>query len=202
MGVFTVLAIAWLSAGEKYSITNATPEFIRRFTLDAVPQRAEMTIASTGFHELYVNGEKAGYEVLCPVTCQPDVRVSSVCRDITALLKAGENEISVLTGNGTWSVNTEGWGFENAAWHSVAWRMGPMIFGSLKLDGEVAFATDENWTCRDSRVTFSQWRYGEHYDAARPTPRNGRPRRCCTVRRWRFRLRMRRRAGCLNAMNR
>ena len=115
----------WISGGEGRP-EDAAPVLERRFALEKVPARAELTLAVAGWHELRVNGRRVGDEVLSPVTCQPDYRISSVTRDIAPFLKAGENVVEVLLGNGWHNCFTkEVWGFCDARWRSA-----PMSFTS------------------------------------------------------------------------
>ena len=69
----------WISGGEGRP-EDAAPVLERRFTLEKIPARAELTLAVAGWHEVGVNGRRVGDEVLCPATCQPDLRISSVTR--------------------------------------------------------------------------------------------------------------------------
>ena len=62
------------------------PVLFRDFTLAAVPKKAEFTVAVAGWCEVRVNGRKIGRDVLSPVTCQPDKRLSSLTFDVTDAL--------------------------------------------------------------------------------------------------------------------
>ncbi|HTW94734.1 MAG TPA: family 78 glycoside hydrolase catalytic domain, partial [Tepidisphaeraceae bacterium] len=59
-------------------------------------------VASVGYHELYVNGQKVDARVLAPSLTRLDKRVLYVTYDITRSLQVGENCIGVWTGAG-WS---------------------------------------------------------------------------------------------------
>ena len=89
----------WISGGTKEAEKPA-PFLEKRFTLDTVPAHAILTLAVAGWHEVFLNGVRAGDEVLHPATCHPMRRLSSVSRDIAPLLKPGENVAAVLLGNG------------------------------------------------------------------------------------------------------
>ncbi|MBR0057327.1 MAG: family 78 glycoside hydrolase catalytic domain [Kiritimatiellae bacterium] len=157
-----VLSPLWISGGEGRP-EDAAPILERRFTLESAPARAELTLAVAGWHEVSVNGRRVGDEVLSPATCQPDLRISSVARDIAPFLKAGENVVEVLLGNGWHNCFTrEVWGFCDARWLSA-----PMIRGELVADGETLFATDGHWTAYDSPIAFNALRNGEWHDARR-----------------------------------
>ena len=85
----------WIS-GDTKSPDKPAPIVYRDFRLDSMPSHAEMTMAVAGWHELNVNGRRVGDEVLSPVTCQPNLRHSSVTRDITNLLRVGRDKQILL----------------------------------------------------------------------------------------------------------
>lgn len=137
----------WISGNTKAPESPA-PVVYRDFRLDAVPSRAELTMAVAGWHELSINGQRVGDEVLFPVTCQPSLRHSSVTRDVRRFLRAGENRIEVLLGNGWFNCFTKDvWGFSSAPWQDA-----PMIRGSLEVDGRQMLVTDGTWRACDSPV--------------------------------------------------
>ena len=106
----------WIS-GDTLLPEKPAPVLFREFELSVKPTNAVFTVAVAGWCEVYVNGEKAGRDVLSPVTCQPDKRLSSVARDVTPFLKKGENVVEVLLGNGWFNCFTKDvWGFSSAPW--------------------------------------------------------------------------------------
>ena len=150
----------WIS-GDSAEPEKPAPALVREFHIGGKPTNAVFTVAVAGWCEVTVNGEKAGRNVLQPVTCQPDRRNSSLRFDVTDLLKAGTNTLEVLLGNG-WqnSFTIDAWGF-----HEAPWRSSPKIRGELTCDGMTLFATDGSWTAYDSPIVFNSLRNGEKYDA-------------------------------------
>ena len=150
----------WIS-GDTSAPEKPAPVLVKRFELAEVPAKAELTLAVAGWHELFVNGKRIGDEVLSPTTCQPNIRISSITRDVTSSLKRGENEVAVLLGNGWFNCFTKtAWGFPDAPWIAA-----PMICGGLVADGVAVFSTDESWCAYDSPIVFNALRNGEWYDA-------------------------------------
>ena len=150
----------WISGGSADPMAPA-PVLEQRFVLSELPRKAELTLVVAGWHEVTVNGARAGDEVLSPVTCQPDLRHSSVSRDVTPFLKVGTNVVEVLLGNGWFNCFTkEEWGFATAKWIAA-----PMVRGGLEADGRVLFVTDGSWRAYDSPIVFNALRNGEWYDA-------------------------------------
>lgn len=153
-----LVASLWISGGEP---SERAPILRREFTLDAMPQKAELTLAVAGWCEVYVNGSKVGRDVLSPVTCQPEKRISSLSFNVTTLLRMGTNEVEVLLGNGWFNTITKSsWGFPEAVWKSR-----PKCCGEFKVDGYTLFVTDGSWRAFDSPIVFTALRNGEWYDA-------------------------------------
>jgi alpha-L-rhamnosidase len=71
-----------------------------RKTFDYQDGVALLYINSLGYHEVYVNGKKAGDKVLEPSVSQYDKRSLYNTYDITSYLKKGKNELVVHTGSG------------------------------------------------------------------------------------------------------
>ena len=155
-------AARWIS-GDTLSSEKPAPVLFREFALDVKPTNAVFTVATAGWCEVYVNGEKVGRDVLSPVTCQPDKRLSSVAHDVTPFLKKGENVVEVLLGNGWFNCFTKDvWGFSSAPWLGA-----PKVCGELVADGKRLLGTDETWMAYDSPIVFNALRNGEYYDARR-----------------------------------
>ena len=149
----------WISGGTDAPESSA-PMLVREFALDAKPGKAVFTAAVAGWCEVYVNGVKVGRDVLSPVTCQPDMRISSLDFDIAGMHKNGTNTLEVLLGNGWQNMFTVGWGFPDAPWRGC-----PKIRGEMMCDGQTLFVTDGAWRVYDSPIVFNALRNGEWYDA-------------------------------------
>jgi len=147
---------------------------------DIVSARAYVT--GLGFFELYVNGEKAGKDVLVPnVTLYGkrddlgeigaminnnfrEYRVMYLSYDIKPLLKEGENVIGAILGNG----------FYNP---SSYWCQGygtPRFLSQIHIrysDGtEQVIVSDTSWKAARSAIVMDQVFDGEHYDARLEQP--------------------------------
>lgn len=105
-GFAAPLGGVWIS-GDTAAPEKPAPVLEKRFQLSDVPKKAVLTLAVAGWCEVSVNGKRVGDEVLTPTTCQPDLRISSVARDVTAYLKRGENVVEVLLGNGWYNCFTK-----------------------------------------------------------------------------------------------
>jgi alpha-L-rhamnosidase len=89
----------------KEAVDNNMPDpwFRKAFMLPESPGRAVVYVASVGYHELYVNGQKAGDDVLSPSVTNHTSRARYVTYDITKHLTQGNNVIALWLGV-SWSV--------------------------------------------------------------------------------------------------
>lgn len=81
----------------------ADPWFRRDLDLDRVPVRVLAHVASVGYHELWINGRKAGDAVLQPSVTDHSKRARYDTYDITSLFRTGPNALGLWLGSG-WSI--------------------------------------------------------------------------------------------------
>ncbi|MEJ2902134.1 family 78 glycoside hydrolase catalytic domain [Pedobacter panaciterrae] len=83
---------------------NISDPWLRKtFTLKTKPGKANIFVASVGFHEIYVNGKKIGNDVMAPSVTDHMKRARYVAYDIAPELKAGKNVITIWLGT-SWSI--------------------------------------------------------------------------------------------------
>ena len=140
---------------------GAAPYLRKTFVCDKAPEKATVFLCGLGWHELYVNGQKADDRVLAPVVTQYEKRDSYIEYDVTGLLKPGKNAVAVLLGNGWYNCHTtETWSFDKAPW-----RDWPKLLCDIVADGKLLAKTETSWRFHESPVRFDALRNGEHYDA-------------------------------------
>ncbi len=93
-------------------------------------------VASLGYHELYVNGQKADDRVLAPAISRIDKRVLYVTYDIGRLLRPGRNVIAVAYGPG-WSMNN----------YFAYKKSGRGILMQVCGGDRFSLSTDSTWRC-------------------------------------------------------
>ncbi|MCH5598255.1 family 78 glycoside hydrolase catalytic domain [Niabella ginsengisoli] len=98
----------WIGDSQEFVNNNKDcniwdPWFRKRFILKEKPGRAFIYIASVGYHELYINGQKISSNVLAPATSDHTKRASYVAYDITNYLRKGENIAGLWLG-ASWSI--------------------------------------------------------------------------------------------------
>ncbi len=143
------------------------PLFRREFFIGREVRTARAYICGLGYHELYVNGKKAGDRFLDPAFTRYDKRALYVTHDITGLLQRGGNAVGVMLGNGWYNLTSRGvWGYDYAAW-----RDRPAVICRIKIEysdgADTTIVTDRSWTCAPGPIIFNSIRQGEWYDARR-----------------------------------
>ena len=138
---------------------------------------ARAYVTGLGYFELYVNGVKAGDDVLVPNLTlygkRDDIgeigamtknnfneyRVMYLCYEIGPMMKSGENVIGAILGNG----------FYNPASHWCQGYGTPRFLGQIYIrysDGtEEIITSDETWKASGSPIIMDLVYDGEHYDA-------------------------------------
>ena len=144
----------------------AAPYFRKKFELDFMPEKAEITICGLGFYELYINGENITKGYLAPYISNVNHIKYYDNYDISDKLKNGENTIAILLGNGL--RNAFGgfvWDFEKADCR------GPLCTAVCleafnESDGKsFELEADESFKTHPSPIIFDDIRMGCHYDA-------------------------------------
>lgn len=157
----------WIGLCEEPEQWEGVPygaEFRREFELNAVPDKAALSISGMGFFDAKINGKSVTENLLTPPFTVYDKRVYFEEYDVTALLKPGKNEIIVRLGAGWYNEKAaNAWEFEHAPWSGSL-----KMIASLCADGDCVFVSDTSWQGRISNTVFAQLREGETYDASMP----------------------------------
>ena len=147
----------------------AAPYMRRDFTIDKLPEKAELTVCALGFYELYVNGKKITKGHLSPYIVNPDQVLPYDTYEISALLNKGENVLGFILGNGMQN------GFGGFIWDfdKTSFLSAPKLAFALELttgSEKAVIEADENVICHPSPIVFDDLRYGEKYDANLEVP--------------------------------
>jgi alpha-L-rhamnosidase len=139
----------WIGTGEEFrpekgvhDNTLPDPWLRRTFTLKAKPVRAVIYVASVGYHEVHVNGHKAGDAVLMPPVSDHTRRARYCSYDITALLHAGRNTLGL--------------------WLGASWSLYPLYRTPDKPAAPIVLAQADCWLPDGSRqrvVTDGSWKW-------------------------------------------
>jgi alpha-L-rhamnosidase len=136
----------------------------REFDVAAAVRSATVAFCGLGLSELYLNGKKAGDEVLSPPLTEYNKRATYVTYDVTSLLKPGRNAVGVWLGNGRyWAPRLK----EPTLTRSIGPPKLRLILRIEYADGTVReIASDETWKVTDRGPICANNEYdGEEYDA-------------------------------------
>ena len=155
----------FVSAKREYSTFGKherAPLFRKSFTVDAIPEKAEILITGLGFYQLFVNGKDITKGFLAPYISNPDDIVYYDSYDLAPYLVKGENVIGVMLGAGMQNLMTNVWDFVNTKFTSS-----PKLALTMSIkngDEETVYEAD-SFKCTDGPITFNNHRLGVHYDA-------------------------------------
>lgn len=158
-------ALKKLPDGKPANNTQPDPWFRKTFELSDAPTRAVIYVASVGYHECSVNGQRIGDGVLAPATTDHSQRARYVTYDITRNLKRGPNVIALWLGV-SWSIFP--------AYQTDDKPASPIVLAQadIELPGarKVQVVTDSSWKTHPSPNTLlGFWDAhgfgGERYDA-------------------------------------
>ena len=137
----------------------------REFTVKPGLRRALVHVTGLGQYELFLNGQKAGADVLSPGWTDYKDTVLYDTRDVTALLHQGANAAGLSLGNGMLHVVRPPGRFAKFV-GSLGLQRAILHLRLEYADGSVdTVTTDENWKVHAGPITFSSIYGGEDYDA-------------------------------------
>ena len=163
----------FIGVGSAYTtLTDYVPApYLRKsFSLEDLPQKAELLICGLGFYELYVNGARMTKGLLSPYISNPDDLLYYDAYDLLPVLRKGENVIGVCLGNG-FQNNPGGytWAFDKARFRGAP-EMALRLNMQTASGDEVTLESDESFRTAPSPIVNDDYRNGEYYDARREIP--------------------------------
>ena len=169
--------------GQKFDdFGPAAPMLRKSFRIEKQVKSAVAFVTGLGYFEFYVNGQKAGDDVLVPNITNygkrpllgemsinvednfKEYKVMYMAYDVTSMLSKGENALGAILGNGFYNPRMfwcEGYGTTR-------------FIGQLHItytDGsEDVVASDDSWKAAKSPILKNMVYYGETYDARLEQP--------------------------------
>jgi len=137
--------------GSPYSVT--APYYRRSFDLDEVPERASVYLASLGYYELFINGEKVGNGILTPAVSNYSERSYYQTYDVAAYLKEGKNSIGIWMGTGWYLPGLPG-----------VQHNSPVVRAQLVIHDapDQSIGTNVSWETKASaRSRIGEWKWGD-----------------------------------------
>lgn len=155
----------WITASGPERLENTLLR--REFVVKPGLRRALVHVTGLGQYELFLNGAKAGADVLSPGWTDFAATVLYDTRDVTALLRPGPNAAGLSLGNGMLHVVRLPGRF--AKWIGSSGPQRAILQLQLEYaDGTTeTVVTDGNWKSHAGPITFSSIYGGEDYDARR-----------------------------------
>ena len=145
---------------------NPQSPFLRKqFEVTDPKSETFLYVNSLGYHEIYINGDKVGEDVLSPAVTQFDKRSLFLTYDITPYLKKGRNDMVIWLGQGWYRPGLPG-----------VINNGPLVKVQLEnlRDGQwnTIAVSDISWkACESGYFSIGSWRAhnfgGELVDAAK-----------------------------------
>lgn len=135
----------------------------KEMKLPADVHKAMMKIVGLGFYELSINQQKVTDAVFAPLWSDYDKTIFYNTYDVTALLRKGKNQLTVLLGNGFY--NEQGGRYAKM---KVSYGP-PTLYCSLEIELKngrtVCIVSDGSWKYSPSSITFNSIYGGEDEDA-------------------------------------
>jgi hypothetical protein len=152
----------WIQAsGERLENTLLRTEF----TVKPGLRRAVAHVSGLGHYELFLNGTKAGAEVLAPGWTDYRDTVLYDTRDVTALVREGANAVGLALGNGMLHVVRPPGRFAKFLGSYGAQRAILHLRLEYADGASEVIGTGEHWRAAPGPVTFSSIYGGEDFDA-------------------------------------
>ncbi len=131
--------------------STTAPYYRHSFNLDDVPEYSPLYLASLGYFELFINGEKVDNEVLAPAVSNFSERTYYQTYDVASYLKKGNNSIGIWMGTGWYSPGLPG-----------VKHNSPVVRAQLEIPNLEAIVTNTSWETKASeRSLIGEWRWGK-----------------------------------------
>lgn len=149
--------------------------FRKNFNVNEIA-KAQLYITACGVYEARINGQKCGDFVMAPGYTDYRKRIQYQTYDVTALLREGENSLTVELGDGWYRGSCGAWGIKNQ------YGTETKLLAQLeiqKADGSVeTILSDECWDwSNDGPIRLADNKDGEVYDANRVASYHGKAKR-------------------------
>jgi alpha-L-rhamnosidase len=132
--------------------TDECPRLMKSIYIDDTRGRFLLHVNSLGYHEVYLNGKKAGSMVLAPAVSQFSKRSLILTYDISPLVRKGDNNVMLWLGSGWYKPGLPG-----------VLDKGPLVKAQLEhISGKernILLVTDGSWMGGKSSYTqMGNWR--------------------------------------------
>ena len=147
---------SWIGTAEEDTFH---PVFFRDFAADGEIVCARLYVTGLGLYEVYLNGEKAGSDLLAPFCNDYNEQVQVQTYDVTSLIRNGGNRIEIQTGNGWYKGRL---GYEGA---KEVYGNRFQVLAELRMERKngtsLVLGTGEGWQYRGSDFEYTDLYDGE-----------------------------------------
>ena len=155
----------WITGNYKVHKKRRYPVdcFRKKFNVSGI-QRARLYITACGLYEARFNGERIGNFILAPGITDYRKRVQYQTYDVTELLQAGENTLTVQLADGWYRGSCGAWGLKNQ--YGAETKLLAQLEITDQAGNVQSIATDESWDwSNDGPICFADNKDGEIVDA-------------------------------------
>lgn len=147
---------------------SSPPPFLRGdFRLPEGIRSASLAMTALGIYECEINGRIVGDRVFAPGWTDYHKRVQYQTYDVTDHLRAGENAMGVILGDGWYCGHVGGFARQNYGERPALLAELTVLFA----DGsKFVFASGEGWKASEGPILESDFLMGESHDARREMP--------------------------------
>jgi alpha-L-rhamnosidase len=138
------------------------PYFRKSFSVPAAIQSAQLFVTGLGLYECELNGQRIGDEVFSPGWTDYNKRIQYQTFDVTAILRAGENALGAIIGDG-WYLGRTGW-IQRQSYGDRPKFIARLII-TLENGTTMQVVTDESWKTNFGPILENDFMVGESYDA-------------------------------------
>ena len=168
---------AWITGDYRVDKKRRYPVdcFRKVFSVEKA-RKARLYITACGLYEAVLNGHRVGDFILAPGITDYNKRIQYQTYDVTDLLKAGNNVLTVQVADGWYRGSTGAWGLKNQYGTETA------LLCQLEITGEdgarQVICSDASWDwSHDGPIRFADNKDGEIVDAARRPSYGGKAKR-------------------------
>jgi len=130
---------------------------------------ARLYVTAAGSYQAFINGKRAGHDVLTPEFTDYKKRILYQTYDVTALLVPGRNAIAAILGDG-WALSAQLWNGTRMAFLTPP----PRLLAQLRIEYSDGthddVVSDGSWKSAQSPIYHSEIYAGEVYDARLEQP--------------------------------
>ena len=148
----------WLTPENK---TEAVPVLTKEITVCGVISKARVYASAYGLYEIYINGKRLSDRLLTPGFTSYKKRLQYQVYKAEEYLREGKNLIEIYLAKG-WC--TGRYPFQKGQ-NPYGMKASAVMMMKLTTDkGTTVVGTDETWSCRESKLRFSEIYDGEIFD--------------------------------------